>query len=423
MSSGHPEPDPRHRAFLSRAVAPNLYTSTLHPEFIPALVTANLMTPHLWHWAEQSMAGVDVANPTAALQAIHRFLNKKFYHANGHEYASIWGLQETRHVTDPEEREASEYAMRMIETSTRSPWAESLKPLLHDGLFPLVVYGTVDVLRVQGRRLGKRALGVTSCLDECALAVAIAIAAGVCRWEDVVFLGSPLHYTVYIRTPDGGVWMNAKREMHTRSGWAEHCAGFEEEHRAREMTEMIGAVDRVICAQGLAVFPHGKLSGNRDAVARAVAEVETFVQARLHDLTPLPEDGEEHRFAGWEVIAKEPESSAHAVQTAVLHRARQGGSPILEAALYMFRHPEYCHAEILMDAARKNYYTFLKSASAGTSDDIHAMVEAVPVRESLYGPTGRLAMPDEVLSSGMANEAERELMRHILHGHMTARLG
>ncbi len=76
MSNGHPEPDPRHRAFLSRAVAPNLYTSTLHPEFIPALVTANLMTPHLWHWAEQSMAGVDVANPTAALQAIHRFLNK-----------------------------------------------------------------------------------------------------------------------------------------------------------------------------------------------------------------------------------------------------------------------------------------------------------------------------------------------------------
>ncbi len=88
----------------------------------------------------------------------------------------------------------------------------------------------------------------------------------------------------------------------------------------------------------------------------------------------------------------------------------------------MFRHPEYCHADILMDAARKNYYTFLKSASAGTSDDIHAMIEAVPLRESLYGPTGRLAMPDEVLSSGMANEAERELMRHILHGHMTARM-
>ncbi len=232
----------------------------------------------------------------------------------------------------------------------------------------------------------------------------LAIAAGVCRWEDVVFLGSPLHYTVYVRTPDGGV-----DERKTRNAHALGLGGTLRRVRGGaprpEMTEMIGAVDRVICAQGLAVFPHGKLSGNRDAVARAVAEVETFVQARLHDLTPARGRREEHRFAGWEVIAKEPGNSAHAIQTAVLHRARQGGSPILEAALYMFRHPEYCHADILMDAARKNYYTFLKSASAGTSDDIHAMVEAVPVRESLYGPTGRLAMPDEVLSSGMANEA------------------
>jgi len=421
MNNGLPELDAKRRAFLRRAVAPNLYTCTLHPEFIPALVTANLMTPHLWHWAEQSMAGVDRANPTAALQAIHRFLNKKFYHANGHEYAAIWGMQETRHVTDPEEREASEYAMRLIENATRSPWAEVLKPLLHDGLFPLVVYGTVDVLRVHGRRLGKRALGVTSCLDECALAVAIAIAAGVCCWEDVVFIGSPLHYTVYIRTPDGGVWMNAKREMHTRTGWAEHCAGFEEEMRARELTEMIGAVDRLICAHGMSVFPKGQLSGCRDAVARAVAEVEHFIEARLHDLSPLPESGEEHGFAGWEVIARGAVNSADGVQSAVLHRARQGGAPILEAALYMFRHPEYCHAEILVDAARQNYYTFLKSASAGTSEDVHAIVEAVPGRESLYGTTGRLAMPDEVLVSGMASEAERELMRQILHGHVTAR--
>ncbi len=220
-------------------------------------------------------------------------------------------------MTDPEEREASEYAMRMIETSTRSPWAESLKPLLHDGLFPLVVYGTVDVLRVHGRRLGKRALGVTSCLDECALAVAIAIAAGVCRWEDVVFLGSPPHYTVYIRTTDGGVWMNAKREMHTRSGWAEHCAGFEEEHRAREMTDMIGAVDRVICGEGLAVFPK---ESYRAIVPPWPARSPSWKASSRPTSTislPLPEDGEEHRFAGWEVIAKEPGNSAHAVQTAV----------------------------------------------------------------------------------------------------------
>jgi len=181
----------RQRAYLRRAVSPNLFTCTLHPEFIPALVVANLMTPCLWHWAEQSVAGVDVSNPHKAFAAIHRFLNKKFYHASGQEFAAMWGLQEVRHVVDAEERAASEYAMRLIERSQSTvsqptPWLLPLIPLLQDGLFPLYVYGTADVLRAHGKRLGKHTLGVTSCLDECVLAASLAIAAGVCRWEDMI---------------------------------------------------------------------------------------------------------------------------------------------------------------------------------------------------------------------------------------------
>src|SRR6187431_3191234 len=75
-NQGMKNEDVQKRAFLRRAVSPNLFTSTLHPEFIPALVTANLMTPCLWEWAAASVSGVDVSNPIAGLQAIHHFLNK-----------------------------------------------------------------------------------------------------------------------------------------------------------------------------------------------------------------------------------------------------------------------------------------------------------------------------------------------------------
>lgn len=416
----------RKRAFLRRAVSPNLFTSTLHPEFIPALVTANLMTPCLWDWAALSVKDVDVSNPIAGLQAIHRFLNKRFHHATGEEFAAIWGLQESRHVTDDDERAASDYAMQLIARSLSTvgqqhPWTLPLIPLLQDGLFPLYVYGTADVLRTHGRRVGKRMLGVTSCLDECVLAASLAIAAGVCRWEDMVFVGSPLHYTVFFQTPEGAAWFNAKREFFTQATWDEHIAGQYGEGRGRHLLEKLVIADRLISGHGLAVFPKAHLAGNRLAVERAVGVVEQFAGTTLDWLHPLPESGEDHAFHGWETVSARHDSQAAGLQGAVLERARQGGAPLLEAALYMFRHPEFCHPEVLIEAARKNYYTYLRAASAVSVEDIHLMADAVPGRESFYGPGGRMALPDEVLAFGTASDAERELLRRTLREHVEAR--
>lgn len=418
--------DDRKRAFLHRAVSPNLFTSTLHPEFIPALVMANLMTPCLWEWAAQSVQGVDVANPLSALQAIHRFLNKRFHHATGEEFAALWGLQENRHITDADERAASDYAMDLIARSLSTvgqqhPWTLPLIPLLQDGLFPLYVYGTANVLRTHGRRVGKRMLGVTSCLDECVLAASLAIAAGICRWEDMIFLGSPLHYTVFFQTPEGAVWFNAKREIFTHAAWDEHSAGQDNAGRSRQLLEKLVIADRLICGHGLAVFPQAHLAGNRQAVERAVSVVEHFAGAKLDWLHPLPESGEDHVFHGWEAVAARHDGRSAGTQAAVLERARQGGAPLLEAALYMFRHPEFCHSEVLIEAARKNYYTYLRAASAVTVEEIHDMADAVPGRESFYGPGGRMALPDEVLAFGTASDAERELLRQTLREHVEAR--
>ena len=421
----NPTPE-KHRAFLRRAVSPNLFTCTLHPEFIPALVIANLMTPCLWEWAKHSGAGAEKENPHKAFAAIHHFLNKKFHHATGQEFAAIWGLQEARHTVDEDERKAGEYAMGLIARSLSTvgqqhPWTLPLLPLLQDGLFPLYVYGTADVLRAQGKRLGKHTLGVTSCLDECVLAASLALAAGVCRWEDIILVGSPLHYTVFFLTTQGTVWFNAKREIFTEAMWEEQCAGQDEKGRVRLLLDKLVIADRLICGNGLKVFPGSELTGNRDAVARAVGEVERFARAGLEWLHPVPEAGGDHFFAGVEFVSASCSGGFVQVQGAVLERAQQGGAPILEAALYMFRHPEFCQIEVLHEAAHTNFYTYLRAASAGSVEDVHAMVEAVPGRESFYGPGGRMALPDEVLAFGTGSEAERELLSMVMQEHVRAR--
>lgn len=413
------------RAYLRRAVAPNLFTSTLHPEFIPALVTANLMTPCLWEWAERIMAEVKMPGPVEALHAIHQFLNKRFYHATGKEFAAVWGLQERRHLHDEEELAASDYAMdliaRVCDAGTARPTTMAMAPLLSDGLYPLYVHNTADVLRVQGRTVNKRTLGVTSCLDECVLAASLAVASGACRWEDMAFLGSPFHYTVFFFTSGGPVWFNAKREVFSQSSWIELCTGKDEAGRAQHLVEKLIIGDRLICGDGLAVFPRGHLAGDRRAVARAVLEVEHFAMAKLDWLGPIPESGEEHIFHGWEVVSSGLAGKAEGVQKAVLERAIKNDAPMLEAALYMYRHPEFCHPEVLFEAAQKNFYTFLKAASAETVEEVHALVEAVPGRESFFGPGGRIALPDEVLAFGTASEAERELLRRTMREHVLSR--
>lgn len=86
IEESHAHEGPR-RNYLGRAVAPNLFTTAQHPEFIPALVAANLMTPCLWEWAKKC-----VSNPSGridALHQIHHFLNQRFHHATGETFAAI----------------------------------------------------------------------------------------------------------------------------------------------------------------------------------------------------------------------------------------------------------------------------------------------------------------------------------------------
>jgi hypothetical protein len=413
--------DDKHRAFLRRAVSPNLFTTTLHPEFIPALVAAHLMTPCLWEWAEKCMHGVDTSDPTAAFRAIQRFLNRNFYHATGEDFAAVWGLQETRHLRELEEREASDYAMGLMEgilssVGDQHPWTLPLIPLLQDGLFPLYVYGTADVLRAHSRRIGKRQLGVTSCLDECVLAAALAIVAGVGRWEDMIFVGSPLHYTVFFPTSAGTVWLNAKREFFTETEW-QRDAGSEPESARRLMDKLLVA-DRLIGGCGLAVFPKSMAAGDCVKVDWAVTLVERFAGGKIPWLHPLADYGDPKRFDGWEAVSG---NSAEAVRAAVFERARKGGAPLLEATLYIVRDPDFCDPELILEAARSNFHTYLRSAAVTSPEEISALVEAVPGRVSFLGPTGRMALPDEMIAFGTASEVERELFRQVVREHVSAR--
>jgi len=175
------------------------------------------------------------------------------------------------------------------------------------------------------------------------------------------------------------------------------------------------------CGEGLVVYPQNVLAGRREAVAAAIEAVEGFASTRLEWLHPLPEGAVREAYDGWDALGATHGGGAEDVQRAVLAQARQGPAPLMEAALYMFRHPEFCQSEVLLEAGRRNFYTYLRSAMADSVTDVAALVDSVRGRESLYGATGRMALPDEVLAFGTASNAERELLRRVLQEHVDER--
>ncbi len=406
-------------AFRVRAIRPTLFNATLHPEFIPGLVLANLMTPRLWAWADTirtdpAWAGADSAG---RLRLLHRFLNKRFFHPTGTEFGRIWGLQERERIVDQDEREASDYAMRMIVESLRNItdpafWTFSFLPSLQHGQFPLYVYPTVDTIAALPSLLpeaDRRVLGVTCCLDECVLAASLALATGVCGRDDFAFFGSPAHYTLMVRTSGGPVWFNAKRECFTCNAWA----GVAGADPGATFLHRLFFFDRLITATASALYPDGPCHDPGGILAGWVEEAERFVGAPAPWLRPVPPvagsaasfdsfpavpvDG---RWEGWEA--------------AVVAAARAEPAPVAEAGLLAFRHPEFCDRADLGKAATAGFRVFLKAAEVLTPGDAEAIAESIPGPHSIFGETGRVALPDEVLAFQTGSASERQLLRDTL---------
>lgn len=405
--------------YLERAVAPNLFTTTLHPEFVPALIAANLMTPRLWEWGRHIRDSKPAGTSAEILTAIHHFMDSHFYHATGRDFARWWGLQENREVADPDERSASEYAMRLFDRAwtdvpaalqLQHKWMEPLIDLSHDGMFPMYTYGTADLIHALARADHHHNLGVTSCLDECVLIAALALALGVCGWDDFSILGSPFHYTVFVRVDGELNWFNAKREFFSTADWRAHIEGLSQADREREFAGRLILPDRLIRATGAAAPGQPIFSGNLAAVSRAKSEIESFAGCTLGWLE-IPEGSAESDSGAAEITdVVSPES----VRAEALRKAQV--SPVLAAALYIFRDPDFCRPEILRRAAARDYICRLLAAGAGPN--FEDVIRSIVGTESIHGSArGRLAMPDEILACDTASEPERELLRETLRLH------
>ena len=412
------------RDFLTKAVSPSLFSAALHPDLIIALIIANLLSPKLWELAQRIPAG-DSANPEVMMKRLHKFVNRNFYHPNPSEFCRVWGLYERETVTDPDELASSDRAMSIIRKGielTRNRDANFVIGLLDNSTAPRYIYPTVDLILAYAptlQDLKTPALGMTACLDECVLIASLALASGICKMEDIVFVGSPLHYTLYLFPDEEGYMFNAKREFFTRQDWIKQSGG-EQDASSRLFMEKLFVCDRIITPFGYCVFPDGSVTITPERMEITVKRISRFLSVTPPELSQALATVHKARaagLAGADQIDRLPHLSCAAIEAAVLSGKENPDYPLFEAALYSFRHPRVSEPEFYKEAAMRGFRSYILSGAVFCPDDAREIADGISGSESIYGGLSRLAMPDEVLAFDTASSEERNLLEETLLRH------
>lgn len=272
-------------AYWRDAARPTLFSAAARPDLIIALLLSHLMSPRTWALAARAVKHA-APEVEARIAAISQFVNRRFHHAGKFDFGRFWGLQERETLTDPVEQAESDYAMDtllhcMPRSISDAPTIELMMAWLRQGLCPQYVYPPIEIMEALTAVCAgatKRTLGITSCLDECVLMAALAVAAGCCRFKELVLLGSPFHYALFI-LPEArpGVWLNGKRGMLTAAQWNGLHLGATRQELQAGFDEKMVFCDRLVTLDGYVRIPRGPARLPTPRMQEVAARLQRFL--------------------------------------------------------------------------------------------------------------------------------------------------
>ena len=418
----------------SRAARPTLFDYLVEPRLVFALILANLMSPSLWAFRdtlrkriEAGDAGDHGSPERFAMSEIGRYVDSHFYHVPPSEMGGFWGFVPLEDERRRVGREQVDYAVSEIlanmhkrqELGSYKPNME-VQSAVDAGLFPEYEYATVDVVRAYRRRLKKkkhRPLGVTCCVDEATLIASLATVLHTASLEELIIIGAPVHFTTLVKHGGETFWFNGKHEFFDQAGWRAVLAGDTVTEDPEQRLQ--NALDRRVVLERL-ITPHGWFMSRSDestldetAEARILETVAAFFgglprlfsESLGRGVHHAPSEDRAMPFASLAQV-----DSADAAQQLIRRLAREHPGSVFEAALYCHRDLGVAQPEAYLHAARRG--PMLRAAAAGVAslEDALAVVAAIENRESIFADRERIALPDEVLLFGTANDRERALL-------------
>ena len=412
---------------LARAARPNLFDAAAHPEVMIALIYANLMSPLLWDLKRRihqgpghEPPGIEVSLADPVMARIHDYVNRHFYHVSPWEVSGNRGLldieAERRDLgAEPVDRTIDQLkaGLKRLQATGQKHSNQYLLGLIEDGKFPDYEYSAIDVLEAQGRLIKRkhRPLGVSACADEAAVISALACVEGGAPLDQVIILGSPVHYLTLISHDNRGFLFNGKREFHTADTWARMVEiDFNGDYKAAFESRVIG-FDRVITAEGVFLPEAGQSTMPRTCLEAALDRLAAF-------FGPLPEQVikaqkkciDYHRTHEGSLAGDiSGFADSNEAEGTIMELARRHPGSMFEMAGYAYRSLSVQRPEAYLLAGLKGGLVRQRAAEAGNLADALAAVDSIEGHESIMHGRDRIALPDEVIVFNTADHREKAL--------------
>jgi hypothetical protein len=414
---------------LDRAVAPNLFDVAADPGLIFPLVLANLMSPRLWELSDHLSGSSEPARELCdgSIRRFQEFVDRHYEHVGTDRVAEMNGVLDLDAETERLGAAAVEHALSGLQSTfegriQRGTLQKDVLALdlIRRRKFPSYVYATIDEAWANARLLGRRKhkpLGLTCCLDEASILVALVLTLPRGSVDDFAFIAAPTHYSVLLWTAQGAWWFYSKHELHSASDWSRLVAEAYAGDAQAAFDDRLRDFDRIVTASGTYPFAAGETSIDRSRLAEIIQQVDRFFGVRLsqldralaHALQPAPASN-----VGWMTAIISSAPGAEEVQARLRRTALDDGHPAALRAFYSFRSLDLPDLSAYLRAARRGTKIAGLSAGITTIEDAVSFVAAIAGTESIFGDRDRIAMPDETVRLGTGTDRDKALLLHVL---------
>jgi hypothetical protein len=424
---------------FSRAARPTLFDAAAYPELLIALVYANLMSPALWELKRRIHTAVrckkiegKARRIGATMEAIHSYVNKKFYHPSPLDLAKICGrldlAEERRRLPAGAVDAALASILRSFEkfrVKGKLKRNQDIFEMVAQGKFPEYEYSGIDVIEALGRTLQRkhRPLGITMCADEAVLIASLALVEGGVSPEDIAILGSPAHYTLFVDHGIDRFWFNGKQEFHNARSWREAAEQFSGNRIKEAFKSRIVEFDRLVTPLGTHLIGSNLTSVAPDRLNRLYSDLEAFFGFDIRQTAEAARG--DVRYIEDSSLNLPPLNvgalgQGRHVEKSVCQLAAAHPDSIYELALYAFRSIHVRRPEVYVRVALRGHR--VQELAAGLEGVAHAVetVSAIPGNHSIMGTPQRLALPDEVLQFQSGTSREKALLLYCLIHHAPA---
>lgn len=412
-----------------RAVAPNLFDVVAHPDLVFTLILANLMSSRLWEIRERLSRPDDSNGDTSAPypRRLQRLLDHHFEHVTPARVADMNGVLDLDELARRYGAPAVDLALFQIVSALN--WRAEHGALdqhalgldhIENGKFPAYTYATIDEAwacrrLLQGRK--HKPWGLTCCLDEAAIFAALYLTQANGDAEDVVILGAPTHYSVFVQTSEGAWWFYTKQELHSPATWSALVSEAYHGNSQLAFNDRQLTFDRIITASGTYVLSTGESSIPRANLKRIVSRLDSFFGRRLVQLDAAlsrPVRLAEGSDACGVIKSVASASSAAEVRRRVSQAAFDDDNGAALRALCNFRTLDVPDPSVYLLAARQTIELQNLVPGISTMDDAIRTVASIAGSTSIFEDPDRIAMPAETLRFATGTVRDKALLLHVL---------